>query len=321
MPYLSESSKWRLTTLCMLYVSQGLPQGFLTIAMVGYLGSKGWDAGAIGKMLAMCTLPWALKWIWGPIVDRFSGFSMGRRRPWILFAQFMMGLTILSILFGGKNIVEEPNLLIWMVFIHNCFASLQDVSSDALAVELLDEQERGRASGLMTGSSYLGSFIGGAGFGYIIGAWDIWVAIALQGVLLFCIMLFPLLLRERRYDTVLPFVRREKITETEPDPANKPEAAHGVIDVIKGLYEGFSRRSALMLAGLAITLRIGTGLLAAMVTVLLTQKLGWTQEEYTTFTGFGLWAGLIGSVGGGIFADIVGARRLFAWSAIGLGVL
>ena len=43
-----------------------------------------------------------------------------------------------------------------MIFLHNVFNSLQDVSVDALAVDLLPEDERGKANGLMFGSKYLG---------------------------------------------------------------------------------------------------------------------------------------------------------------------
>ena len=74
---------------------------------------------------------------------------MGRRRPWIIGAQFMMAVTLLGILWSG-NLSEpagstgqaafSPEFIWWlgvMFFVHNCFASLQDVATDALAVDVL----------------------------------------------------------------------------------------------------------------------------------------------------------------------------------------
>ena len=86
---------------------------------------------------------------------------MGRRRPWILAAQFGMTITILAMSF----VPDPPSHLIligWLVFLHNIFNSLQDVSVDALAVDLLRESERGRVNGFMYGSKYFGMFLGGA---------------------------------------------------------------------------------------------------------------------------------------------------------------
>ena len=56
-----------------------------------------------------------------------------------------------------------------MIFAHNVFSAMQDVSVDALAVDLLREGERGRANGLMSGSKFAGTLIGGAGLGEVVG--------------------------------------------------------------------------------------------------------------------------------------------------------
>ncbi len=137
----------RLFTLCILYIAQGIPFGFVTITFAAYLVHLGEDELAVGSLIAMATLPWALKWVWGPMIDRWGASAMGRRRPWILLAQFGMVLTI-----GAMSFVPNPETHLtvfgWLVFIHNVFNSLQDVSVDALAVDLLRESERGRVNGL-----------------------------------------------------------------------------------------------------------------------------------------------------------------------------
>jgi len=60
----------RLLTLCILYVAQGIPFGFVTITFAAYLVHLGENELAVGSLIAMATLPWALKWVWGPMIDR-----------------------------------------------------------------------------------------------------------------------------------------------------------------------------------------------------------------------------------------------------------
>ena len=131
----------RLITLCILYVAQGIPYGFVTVTFVSYLAERGETVAAIASVTALSTLPWTFKFVWGPFMDRFGIPSMGRRRPWILAAQLGMTLTILAMAFVD-NPAEHLVLIGWLVFVHNIFNSLQDVSVDALAVDLLRESER-----------------------------------------------------------------------------------------------------------------------------------------------------------------------------------
>ena len=166
---LSEHRIVRIVVLCVLYVAQGIPFGFLTVTLAAALAAEGLSVGQIGRIFALGTIPWAFKWIWGPFVDRFGSARFGRRRPWILAAQTGMLLTLLGMWF-----IPDPTsqlaLLGGLVVAHNVFNSLQDVCVDALAVDLLPPRDRGKASGLMYGSKYFGTAIGGAGLTLLIDA-------------------------------------------------------------------------------------------------------------------------------------------------------
>jgi len=87
-----------------LYVAQGIPYGFVTVTFASYLAEQGKPVAAIGTITALSTLPWAFKWVWGPLIDRWGFPAMGRRRPWILGAQFGMILSILAM-----ALVPEPS--------------------------------------------------------------------------------------------------------------------------------------------------------------------------------------------------------------------
>jgi len=282
MKSLEESSKLRLLTLCVLYIAQGIPFGFLTMTLAAYLSERGVSAKDVGHLLAMCSLPWALKWIWGPIIDRFTfdKLRMGRRRPWILIAQSLMMITVVFVVLV-PDLTSSVRMLGWIMFIHNIFASLQDVSADALAVDMLSEAERGKANGMMYGSSYLGAFIGGAGLGLVTSRYGLSVAMTVQLCMLGLIMLAPLLLKEHASNRRFPW---DKVGEDLP--ASEDDGANASLwELLKHLFKAFCLRSPLIAAGLAILVSIGASLLAAVFMAHLTQKLGWTQEEYSTVIG------------------------------------
>ena len=48
-----------------------------------------------GQLTAMAYLPWTFKLFWGPLIDSFGYRLMGNRRPWIIFAQSGMLITLL----------------------------------------------------------------------------------------------------------------------------------------------------------------------------------------------------------------------------------
>ncbi len=294
---LAERRWLRLFTLCALYVAQGIPWGFTAITIPTYLANKGMDAGAVGAALAMTTLPYAFKWVWGPIIDAFTIPRFGRRRPWIIVAQALMALTILAMVLI-PDLTIEVKILAWMILIHTVFNALQDVAVDALAVDLLDDSERGRANGFMYASKYFGGVIGGGGMSWLIARANLQTALIFQTVVLLAIMLVPLLVRE----TDRPLEARPRVRE-----------------VVRGLIEVFSVRSALVMALLMLTINICLGVLTTNSFVLYTQQLGWSPEKYAGLVGaLGLVAGMGGSVIAGLLADIVGRKRLAAMSSIGM---
>ena len=289
----------RLVALSLLYLAQGIPWGFMAITLPAYLADRGLDTGAFGATMSMTTLPYAFKWAWGPVIDSVTIPALGRRRPWILFAQLMMALTVISMI-TIPDLTTGLTALSWMILVHNVFNALQDVSVDALAVDLLSEEERGRVNGFMYGSKYLGGFIGAAGMATLIDISGLRSALILQTAILLGIMLVPLLVRER--------------------PRGAEVEGPSVVGVVVGLFQAFRLRSALLGALLALVIMVSSGILQAFGTVLFTQKLGWDAGDYSrTVGGFGLWIGFAGAIAGGFAADRVGHRRMAAIASVALG--
>src|SRR5262245_18114213 len=95
--------------------------------------------------------PFAFKWLCGPLIDSVSIPRLGRRRPWILFALTMMAVTLGAALWVSDP-AREIDLLVSIELAHTIVNAMQNVAVDALAIDLLPENERGRANGLMYGS-------------------------------------------------------------------------------------------------------------------------------------------------------------------------
>lgn len=301
----------RLLTLCALYVAQGVPFGFVVITLKAILAGRGLDTSQLGWLLGTSMLPWSFKWAWGPLIDRFGLPAMGRRRPWILLAQGLMALTMAAII-GMDDLLGDVRLLGALLFVHNCFASLQDVAVDALAVDLLDEAERGRANGLMYGSKYFGTVIGGTGLATVAEFAGLQAALAVQVAVLGLIFVLPLMVRERAGERLWPWSPGRAAPHT---VANAPDSVRALF---RQLFMAFGLRSTLAGALLALLALMGTGVLAPVSAVLFTQHLGWAPERLAQIEGTAYVVGLCGAVLGGFLVDRFGARAMIAFGLLGL---
>ena len=88
LPSLSENTFLRYFTFAALYVAQGIPEGLLWYGIPAWLAMNGKSPAEIGSYVAVVGIPWSLKILNAPIMDRFTFLAMGRKRPWVLFGQF-----------------------------------------------------------------------------------------------------------------------------------------------------------------------------------------------------------------------------------------
>lgn len=310
---LSENKIARVVTLCALYAAQGIPFGFVTYLLASYMADNGYGTDTIGKLTAISTLPWVIKWIWGPVIDRFTYRSMGRRRPWILFAQFFMVITIAAMLLV-PDITKNLNLLFALVFVNNVFASMQDVSVDALAIEMLAENERGLVNGLMFGSASGGAAFSGIVLAKVMGAYGLRMAMAVQAAVLFMIIMLPLLLRERHGEKLLPWTKGQPMG-VDPDESNMTTR-----QLLIHIKKAFSIRSAIMMLVLAIFVKIAIELHGVVGTVYYIQQMGWTDIEFSNTRGKIELFSLLGCVIGGFLADRIGHKRIAITTTILFGI-
>jgi subtilisin family serine protease/MFS family permease len=207
---LTENKSRRMFTLCILYFAQGLPWGFASVTFAAYLVDNGVAIGDVAILFATVALPWTFKWIWGPVVDAVNIPRYGARRQWVLIAQLGMVLTLGTLLLV-PDLNAEIELVTRLLFIHNIFASLQDVGTDALAVEILKPDEVAKANGFMFAAKRAGIIVGGAVLGVAVTKIGISGVIVIQLALLSAILIVPLTMVERPGVKLFPWSKSDDV--------------------------------------------------------------------------------------------------------------
>ena len=312
---LVESYRARVLTLCALYVAQGIPWGFITVTFVTYLAVEGVGAGQLAFLLTLGTLPWSVKFLWGPIIDRYQFPEMGKRRPWILIAQTGM-IVVLSSMLLIPNMSSNVTLVGIMFLVYNIFTALQDVSTDALAVDILEPHEFEKVNSYMFTSKAVGGIIGGAGLGTIIGFVGIKGAIVLQIPILVAIMLVPLFMTERPGEKLFPWSESSK-KEVEQQTIEQKNFK----EIFENIKIAFSFRSAQL--GVLLSLIISLSyFLIPILPLLFVRELGWTEEQFNaTKGGVILIVTMLGYMVGGQLGKQFGGKSIIIGAAFSTALI
>jgi MFS family permease len=142
------------------YFAEGIPIGFIWWAMPTLLRQQGIGTAAIGSFTALLTLPWVFKFLWAPLIDVYRSPRFGFTR-WIGLSQALMCLSLLPLVF----IPLPGNMVTWTVllFIHSLCAATQDVSVDALVINVVAGKEKGLLNGYMQAGMLAARSIFGGG--------------------------------------------------------------------------------------------------------------------------------------------------------------
>lgn len=152
------NTRTKLGLLTSLYLSQGLPFGFFTIALPVLLRQQGMSLPDIG-LTNLLALPWGLKFLWAPVMDRYGSARLGRRRGYILPLQFLSAALLLGLALPEGAV--SVTMLLVAVLLVNLLAATQDVATDGLAVELLEPAELGWGNGIQVAGYRVGMILGG----------------------------------------------------------------------------------------------------------------------------------------------------------------
>jgi MFS family permease len=234
-----------------LYVAQGVVYGFAGYVLLPTLAAQKVSLEAQTGILALAGLPWVFKLAWALLLDR-------RRTPTRTVAA---GATAaMAVLIAGIASLGDPTAhvltlgVLWLAL--NVALSLQDVATDAFALDTIPARERGVANGVMLGGHRVGmEGLGGLVLGAAVAAHDLAYGLWLLAALLLFDAVIVVLLRQQRGNAT---------TRPHTDLA--------------ALRDVLSRKSTYMIGGLAAIVMAADVLTSAISAEFLVNRLGWSAE-------------------------------------------
>jgi len=264
----------------------GLPLLLTITVLQAWMKEEGIDLAVIGLM-ALVGLPYTVKFLWAPFLDRFTLPFLGRRRGWLLVAQIALILSIAGL--GMTNPGKDPWLVCLAAFWLTFFSASQDIVVDAYRREDLSDEELGLGSSLYVNGYRVGMLLASGG-----------------GLILADHLPFSdvyLIMAACMLPTVLTTLLAPEPPVSVKTPGSLKEA------ILHPLTEYFGRKDALWMLAFIFFYKIGDTMASAM-TIPFYLDIGFSKTEIGAVVKlFGFWATIAGSLIGGVIMIRLGINR------------
>ena len=150
----------RLGSILLLGFSSGLPIVLCGSTLQAWFTVSGVDIITIG-FLSLVGQPYAYKFLWAPLMDRFVPPFHGRRRGWMIITQICLILSIIFLALQKPDV--NPGFVALIAVIIAFFSASQDIAIDAYRAEVLPSNERGLGAALGVEGYRLAMLVAGAG--------------------------------------------------------------------------------------------------------------------------------------------------------------
>jgi PAT family beta-lactamase induction signal transducer AmpG len=142
---LAAFSSRRIFFVLLLGFSSGIPLALTGSTLQAWMASEGVDLAVIG-VFSLVGLPYAVKYLWAPVMDRFVPPFLGRRRGWMLVTQAALALAVGAMAFSEPK--AAPGVLAVLSLLVAFFSASQDIVVDAWRTEVLAPEELGPGAGV-----------------------------------------------------------------------------------------------------------------------------------------------------------------------------
>lgn len=263
----------------------GLPLLLTITVLQAWMKEEGVDLTIIGIM-SLVGLPYTVKFLWAPVVDRYTLPFLGRRRGWLVIAQIAL---ICSIIFLGLSNPKNPWMIAVAAFLVAYFSASQDIVVDAYRREDLADAELGLGSSLYVNGYRVGMLLASGG------------GLIMADHMSFSMVYFIMAA------CMLPGVVTTLLTPEPAISAGTPKSLKEA--VLDPLIEYFSRQGALWMLAFILFYKIGDTMASAMTTPFYLD-IGFSKTEIGTIVKlFGFWATVAGSLIGGVMMLRLGISR------------
>jgi PAT family beta-lactamase induction signal transducer AmpG len=294
-PYLEILRSPRIAAVLLLGFSSGLPLALTGGTLQAWLTVSGTDLLTIA-WFSWIGIPYLLKFIWSPLMDRYVPPFLGRRRGWMLLTQLALVAGICAMA------VSPPDAKLWLLgclALWVAFASAsQDIVIDAYRTDLLPAAERGMGAAVSV-LGYRVAMLASGGLALILAdqiGWRLtfFAMAGLMGIGLATSLAAP-----------EPALRGT--------PPRSLRAA-----VVEPLRDLLSRRGALQLLALIALYKFGDALAGTLTTAFLIRGVGFSLTDVGTINKA---LGLVSLLAGGLFGGLLLVRMSLARALLLFGAL
>ncbi len=306
----------RMLSIVLLGFSSGLPLALTGATLTVWLTEARLPMTIIGLFL-LARLPYSLKFLWAPLIDRarlpWLTRRFGRRRGWALLTQGALMASLLAL--SGCDPVSAPWAMAAMALLVAFTSASQDVVIDAYRVEALDKAQFGAGAATYVLGYRLGMLISGAGALYLASVLSWPEVYAVMAAAVFVGMATVLLSPEPGNTTTAALLEREHaeatiLAKTRGFTGRQARLAAWFYCAVLAPLRDFMRHPAWLVILLFITLfKLGEVFAAGMVNPFYLE-LGFTKVEIASVTKvFGLGATILGGLIGGVVVARLGILR------------
>lgn len=146
----------KLFTFFCLYIAQKIPMSFFSTVIPVIMRQQNFSLETIG-LLQLLKLPWVLKFLWSPAVDRTT-YRLKDFKTWIFSSELIYACIIFSIAFLDLSVT--PELIIGLVVVAFIASATQDIATDALAVLSFSNKDKSLVNSMQSMGGFAGTMIG-----------------------------------------------------------------------------------------------------------------------------------------------------------------
>ena len=277
----------RIFAVMLLSFSSGLPLALTGSTLQAWYTVAGVNLMTIG-ILTMVGQPYAYKFLWAPLMDRFAPMKIGRRRSWVFLMQF--GLAIGLVIMAFLNPEHMPWLLASVALAVAFFSASQDIAIDAYRADVLSVKERGFGASV-TNLGYRVAMV-------VSGALSLIIAAKIGWRFTYLIMAGLMML------SMLITLKSPRPSEYAGSPGTFREA------VVEPFRDFITRENAIALLLFMVLYKICDAFALSLNTTFLIRGVGFSLIDVGSITKIvGLVGALLGSIVGGLLLPRMGLYR------------
>lgn len=266
----------RLVVMLPLGFASGLPLALTAGTLQAWLTVEGIDLQTIG-IFTLVGFPYALKFLWAPLMDRLVPPWFGRRRGWMLLTQLAVAIGLFLMALSSPR--AQPERLAALALVVAFLSASLDIVFDAYRTDTLQPHERGLGAAIWVNGYRIALLVAGAGALVLADR----VGWPLTYAAMATVMLTGLI-------TIL----------FSPEPTRVAEPPHSLMEAVGApLKEYFSRPRALGFLAVIALYKLGDAFASSLQTAFLIGGLGFSATDVGAVKGLGILATLLGALLGG----------------------